>query len=111
MLSEVLQLHDGRFNHRIDTDIGPERVATGSYSVQQDRLQLAGATDVAGRPNGLVRLQPPFVIDERGGRPVLWRSPAIKKRAEENGSVGMYDLLIHVSPQIGAGLSCSPARK
>lgn len=110
MLSEVLQLHNGRFKHRIETDIGPEQLTTGNYSVQQDRLHFAGETDLsaAGR---LVRLRPPFIIDERGGRPVLWRSPAIMERAEQRGSTGMYDLLNYVGPEIGNDLSCSEARK
>ena len=110
MHSEVLQLHAGHFEHRIETDIGLASETAGSYRVERDRLRLAGAIVPADPAKSVGALRLSFVIDVLDDKPVLWRSSAMKERSEADELVGQYDLLIYVGPEIGADLSCSAAR-
>ena len=106
MHTEVLQLQDGFFKHRMASDIGPERITIGHYTVQQDLVVFSVVMNVSGGPEGVDQLRSPFVIGKREDQLILWRGPGIMQRAEAMDSIGMYDFLVYEGPEIGPELSC-----
>jgi hypothetical protein len=114
MHSEHLELASGRYVHHIATDIPPPQRDSGQYSVRGDTLIMPlevgdwmldmrkFRADQGAPPELLGELFPVerrMIIDNVQGRPVLWRTPAMKAEFLAGGRIGQYSLLVYQPPE------------